>query len=140
MAVQTYQPAPNETLGEFVNLLFQRLFFTPNDLPLVLSTFENDVAADAAFEVNGNSFPTAGYLEAIKKFHATSIGKLTKIDDLAVSHFDAVARTGVVAQVTKFAVTSKADGSVEEQVAVTIVKVDEKDGKRILTSLVEAQA
>ncbi|KAJ7460884.1 hypothetical protein B0H11DRAFT_155915 [Mycena galericulata] len=138
MALQTYQPAPNETLGEFVDLLFQRLFFTPNDLPLALSTFENDVAADAA--VNGKTFSTAGFLEAIKAFHATFIGKLTKTDDLAVSPFDAAARTGVVAQVTKFAVTSKADGSVKEQVSVTIVKVEEKDGKRVLTSLVEAQA
>ncbi|KAJ7494268.1 hypothetical protein B0H11DRAFT_2190594 [Mycena galericulata] len=135
MAVQTYQPAPNETLGEFVDLLFQRLFFAPNDLPLVLSTFENDVAADAAFEV---SLPQ-GTWRPLKNFTLPRLEKLTKIDDLAVSHFDAAARTGVVAQVTKFAVTSKADGSVEEQVAVTIVKV-EKDGKRILTSLVEAQA
>ncbi|KAJ7494499.1 hypothetical protein B0H11DRAFT_939395 [Mycena galericulata] len=90
--------------------------------------------------MNGKTFSTAGFLEAIKAFHTTFIGKLTKTDDLAVSPFDAAARTGVVAQVTKFAVTSKADGSVKEQVSVTIVKVEEKDGKRILTSLVEAQA
>ncbi|KAJ7473631.1 hypothetical protein B0H11DRAFT_2236462 [Mycena galericulata] len=127
MAVQTYQPAPNETLGEFVDLLFKRLFFTLNDFLLVLSTFENDVATDVVIEVNGKSFPPGDFLEVIKEFHATSIGNLTKIDDLAMSPFDAAARTGV-------------DGSVKEQVSVTIVKVEEKDGKRIMTSLVEVQA
>ena len=50
MPTQTYQPSPTETLGEFVDLLFQRLFFNKVDMPLVLSTFENDVSADAVIK------------------------------------------------------------------------------------------
>jgi hypothetical protein len=50
MVVQTYQPASNETLGQFVNLLFQRLFFAHDAMPVVLSTYENDVAANATIE------------------------------------------------------------------------------------------
>jgi hypothetical protein len=50
MTTQTYQPAPNETLGQFVDLLFQRLFVNQNDMSLVLSTYENDVAPDAYIE------------------------------------------------------------------------------------------
>jgi hypothetical protein len=55
MTTQTYQPAPNETLGQFVDLLFQRLFFNQNDMPLVLSTYENDVAPDAYIEYDAIS-------------------------------------------------------------------------------------
>ncbi|KAJ7168405.1 hypothetical protein C8R43DRAFT_149852 [Mycena crocata] len=139
MATQTYQPAQNETLGEFVDLLFQRLFFNQDDMPLVLSTFANDVAVNATIDVNGKSLSTATFLEIIKDFHKTSLAKLTTIEDLAVAPLDEAARTGVVAQVSKFTVTNKADGKVKEQVSVTIVKVEEKEGRRVMTSLVETQ-
>ncbi|KAJ7131377.1 hypothetical protein C8R44DRAFT_871872 [Mycena epipterygia] len=140
MSNQTYQPAPNETLGEFVDLLFQRLVFQQSDMPLVFSTLENDIARDAVFDINGKNMSTAQYLEAIKDFHATSVAKLTKIEDLAVAPFDPAGRTGVVAQFSKFTVTSKTDGSVKNTVAVTVVKVEEKEGRRVMTSLVETQA
>ncbi|KAJ6546901.1 hypothetical protein B0H19DRAFT_1265882 [Mycena capillaripes] len=139
MPTQTYQPAPNETLGQFVDLLFQRLFFNQEDMPLVLSTFENDVAADALIEVNGTNFSPAAFLEVIKEFHTTSLATLTAIEDLVVVPLDSAARTGVVAQISKFTVTNKADAEVKEQVSVTVVKVEEKDGRRVMTSLVEAQ-
>jgi hypothetical protein len=52
---------------------------------------------------------------------------------------DPAARTGVVAQISKFTVTNKADGKVSERVSVTIVKVEEKEGRRVMSSLVEAE-
>ncbi|KAJ6606339.1 hypothetical protein DFH09DRAFT_1269335 [Mycena vulgaris] len=140
MSTQTYQPAPNETLGEFVDLLFQRLFFRGDDMPLILSTFENDVAPDALIDVNGTKMSAAKFLEIIKDFHATSRAELTTIEDLAVAPLDPAGRTGVVAQVTKLTVTLKKDSSVTKQVSVTIVKVEEKNGRRVMTSLVEVQA
>ncbi|KAJ6606335.1 hypothetical protein DFH09DRAFT_1353485 [Mycena vulgaris] len=140
MSTQTYQPAPNETLGKFVDLLFQRLFFRGDDMPLVLSTFENDVAPDARIDFNGTKIPAAQFLELIKDFHATSRAEPTTIEDLAVTPLDPAGRTGVVAQVTKLTITSKKDSSVTKPVSVTIVKVEEKNGRRIMTSLVEVQA
>ncbi|KAJ7684495.1 hypothetical protein DFH06DRAFT_1155828 [Mycena polygramma] len=139
MTTQTYQPAANETLSQFVDLLFKRLFFNQNDMPLVLSTWENDVASDAQIEVNGKHIPAAGFLEIIKQFHTTSFAKLTTLEDLVVVP-DLASRTGVVAQLSKFTVHNKADSKVSEQISVTIVKVGEKDGRRIMTGLVETQS
>ncbi|KAJ7802861.1 hypothetical protein B0H14DRAFT_2890573 [Mycena olivaceomarginata] len=119
MVVQTYQPASNETLGQFVDLLFQRLFFAHDAMPVVLSTYEND-------PVNGKHLSAAAFLEVTKGFHATSLAKLTTIEDLVV--------------ISKFTITNKADGKVSEHVSVTIVKVEEKEGRRVMSSLVETQA
>ncbi|KAJ7221661.1 hypothetical protein GGX14DRAFT_388796 [Mycena pura] len=138
MTTPTYQPAPNETLGEFVDLLFKRLFFIENDMALVTLTFENDVAADAEIAINGSSMPASAFLDILKDFHATAVAKLTKTEDLVVVPSDAGARSGVVAQHLTFTSTSKTDGKVAEHVSVLIVKVQEKEGKRVMTSLVEA--
>ncbi|KAK7035834.1 hypothetical protein R3P38DRAFT_2909272 [Favolaschia claudopus] len=139
MATRTYQPAPNETLGQFVDLLFQRLFFYRDDMPLVFPTWENDVLADVAIELNGKHLTPPAFFELIKNFHETSFGKLLSIEDLVVVPLDPAARTGVVSQISKFSVTNKADGKTTVNVSVTTVKVEEKDGRRIMTSLVEAQ-
>ncbi|KAJ7864039.1 hypothetical protein B0H13DRAFT_2281970 [Mycena leptocephala] len=139
MTTQTYQPAPNETLGQFADLLFQRLFFNQDDMPLVLSTYENDVAPDAYIDINGKNMTAAAFLEVTKEFHRTSLAKLTTIEDLVVVPLDPAARTGVVAQISKFTVTNKADGKVSEHKSVTIVKVGEKEGRRVMISLVETQ-
>jgi hypothetical protein len=61
------------------------------------------------------------------------------IEDLVVVPLDPAARTGVVAQISKFTITNKADGKVSESVSVTIVKVEEKEGRRVMSSLVEAE-
>ncbi|KAJ7484446.1 hypothetical protein FB451DRAFT_1232552 [Mycena latifolia] len=142
MSTSTYQPAPNETLGEFVDLLFQRLFFRDDNeinMPLVLSSFEHDVAHDALIDLNGKAMSAAQFLELIKEFHATSLAKLETIKDLAVVPLDPAGRAGVVAQVSTFRVTSKADAKVTEHVSATIVKVEERGGRRVMVSLVEAQ-
>ncbi|KAJ7253393.1 hypothetical protein B0H12DRAFT_1116980 [Mycena haematopus] len=140
MATQTYQPAPNETLSQFVDLLFQRVFFQ-EDIPLALSTYENDVAPTlrSSAPINGKNMSAAAFLEMIKGFHATSLAKLTILEDLVVVPLDPASRTGVVAQLSTFTITNKADGKVSEHKLVTIVKVEEKEGRRIMTSLLEAQ-
>ncbi|KAJ7253401.1 hypothetical protein B0H12DRAFT_1323697 [Mycena haematopus] len=138
MAIQTYQPAPNETIGQFVDLLFQRLFFQEG-MPLVLSTYENDIAADVSIELNGKKLTNAAFLDAVKEFQATTLAKLIMIEDLVVVPLDPASRTGVVAQISKFTLTNKADGKVSQHTSVTTVKVEEKEGRRIMTSLVEAQ-
>ncbi|KAJ7272974.1 hypothetical protein C8J57DRAFT_1467393 [Mycena rebaudengoi] len=138
MAKQTYQPTATETLGEFVDLLFQRLFFK-GDMPLALSTFENDVTADAVIDINGKNMTAAAFLELIKEFHASSVAKLKTIEDLAVVPADPAGRAGVVAQVSTFTTAPKADGKEKEHKSVTIVKVEEREGRRVMTMLAEVQ-
>jgi hypothetical protein len=82
---------------------------------------------------------TAELLETIKGFHATSLAKQTTIEDLVVVPLDPDVRTGVVAQISKFTVTNKADGKVVKHVSILIVKVVEKEGRRVVASLAEAQ-
>ncbi|KAJ7490708.1 hypothetical protein FB451DRAFT_1220843 [Mycena latifolia] len=139
MPVQTYQPKPDETIGEFADLLFQRLFFQSEDMALVDLTFEHDVAPDAQIIANGHSATPAQFLEGIKAFHKAGIAKLLTIKDLALVPYDPAAKTGIVAQLSTFSLKSKEDGSVKEHTSVALCKVEERNGKRVLTSVVEVQ-
>ncbi|KAJ7653529.1 hypothetical protein B0H17DRAFT_1147051 [Mycena rosella] len=80
---------------------------------------------------NGKSQTKEQVFEAIKNLHANSTVKLNSLQDLAVT-------PGVVAQVSKSTVTT--GGSAKEQTTVRIVKVEERGGKKIMTSLVMVQA
>jgi hypothetical protein len=81
----------------------------------------------------------ADFVEILKGFQATSVAKLVAIEDLATAPADPAGRTGVVAQVSTFTVTSKADGTAKEHKAVTTVKVEEREGRRVMTKLTEVQ-
>jgi hypothetical protein len=98
-----------------------------------------DFRLKSSVSINGQKVAPATYLESIKKFHTTSVAKLITIEDLSVSHADSTRRASVVAQLSKFTVTSKTDGKVVENKAVTIVKVEEREGRRVMTMLTEAQ-
>ncbi|KAJ7090402.1 hypothetical protein B0H15DRAFT_948890 [Mycena belliarum] len=139
MSTQTYQPAPDETIGQFADLVFQRLFFQSTDMALVDATFEHDVAPDASITANGKSMTPAEFLESIRGFHQIGVGKLLWIKDLAVVPYDPAGRTGIVAQHSMFSLTMKADGSVKEFTSVALCKVEERNGRRVLASVAEVQ-
>ncbi|KAJ7639914.1 hypothetical protein B0H17DRAFT_1339398 [Mycena rosella] len=80
---------------------------------------------------NGKSQTKEQVFEAIKNLHANSTMKLNSLQDLAVT-------PGIVAQVSKSTVTT--GGSAKEQTTVRIVKVEERGGKKVMTSLVMVQA
>ncbi|KAJ7676218.1 hypothetical protein B0H17DRAFT_1140077 [Mycena rosella] len=122
------------SLTEFVNGLFDRLFFG-GDKAAGIAAFENEIASDAVFDLNGKTASSTEFFEAIENFHGTSKVKLNSIQDLAVLPSGS---GGVVAQVSKFTVTT--GGSTKEQSTVRIVKVEERGGKKVMTSLVEVQA
>ncbi|KAJ7611629.1 hypothetical protein FB45DRAFT_940505 [Roridomyces roridus] len=125
-------PTDHESTGRFVDLLFEHIFFTADNMPLVLSTYENDVAADAEIEINGKKTTVAEFLDIIKQMHAGFIPKLTNVENLAE-------RPGVVARVLRFTLTSKVDGTISEYASATIVKVEERNGRRVLTGFVEVE-
>ncbi|KAJ7703522.1 hypothetical protein B0H17DRAFT_1040713 [Mycena rosella] len=115
---------------DFINGLFERLFFA-GDKAGGIAAFENEIASDAVFEFNGKPQTKEQVFEAIKNLHANSTVKLNSLQDLAVT-------PGVVAQVSKSTVTT--GGSAKEQTTVRIVKVEERGGKKVMTSLVMVQA
>ncbi|KAJ7460208.1 hypothetical protein FB451DRAFT_1563317 [Mycena latifolia] len=124
----------NETLGQFVSQLINRLFFQ-EDISLVISTFERDVAADAKINFNGKDMSSAQLLEAIKGWHETSVAKLTApMEHLAVVPLDPAGHTGVVAHVVKTKHTSKKDGTVLTQVSVANFKVEERGGRKVMVN------
>ncbi|KAJ7677260.1 hypothetical protein B0H17DRAFT_1139764 [Mycena rosella] len=122
------------SLSDFVNGLFDRLFFG-QDEAAGLAALENEVASDAVFDINGKTASRAQFLETIRGFHASGKVKLNTIQDLAVVPSGS---GGVVAQTSKFTVMS--GGGAKEQQSVRIVKVEERGGKKVMTSLVEVQA
>ncbi|KAJ7702784.1 hypothetical protein B0H17DRAFT_1327156 [Mycena rosella] len=122
------------SLTDFVNGLFERLFFG-GDKAAGIAAFENEIAADAVFDINGKTASRAEIFTIIENFHASGKVKLNSIEDLAVVPSGS---GGVVAQVSKFTVTS--GGGAKEQTSVRIVKIEERGGKKVMTSLVEVQA
>ncbi|KAJ7504771.1 hypothetical protein B0H11DRAFT_1980734 [Mycena galericulata] len=135
MSTPSYQPAADETIAQFAELLFNRLFFQ-SDVALVSSTWAQDIAEDVFININGTTVPGPKFLELVKGFHATCVAKLEKHEDLVVTPHEN-GRTGTVSFSAKLVVHHK-DGKVVDQSSVAIVQVGEKDGKRILLSLVEA--
>ncbi|KAJ7687277.1 hypothetical protein B0H17DRAFT_1070460 [Mycena rosella] len=122
------------SLTDFVNVLFERLFYG-GDKAAGLAAFENDIAADAVFDMNGKTSSRAEIFTIIENFHANYKLKLNSVEDLAVVPSGS---GGVIAQLCKVTVTS--GGGVEEQKLVRIVKIEERGGKKVMTSLVEVRA
>ncbi|KAJ7658045.1 hypothetical protein B0H17DRAFT_1185724 [Mycena rosella] len=129
------------SLTEFVNGLFDRLFFG-GDKAAGIAAFENEIASDAVFEwVEHDVAPQRqnrvqhGVLRGHRELprHQQS-----EIEQHPGSGVLPSGSGGVVAQVSKFTVTT--GGSTKEQSTVRIVKVEERGGKKVMTSLVEVQA
>ncbi|KAJ7619518.1 hypothetical protein FB45DRAFT_160639 [Roridomyces roridus] len=136
MSPASHQPAANETIDDFVSLLFQRLIYQDN-LEVVEASWAQDVAEDVYISINGTILLGAKYLELVKGFHATAAAKLQKKEMLVVAPGkDDGGRTGTVSSSAQVLVMHK-DGKVVDQSSVLIVQVGEKDGRRIMTSLVE---
>ncbi|KAJ7682536.1 hypothetical protein DFH06DRAFT_1161430 [Mycena polygramma] len=134
---ESSQPASDETIAQFVSRVFDRLFFQ-SDLALVNATWAQDIAEDVFISINGTVIPAPKFLELIQGFHANCVGKLEKHQDLVVAPQNN-GRTGSVAYSAKLVVYHK-DGKIVDQSSVAIVQVGEKDGKRIVMSLVETTA
>lgn len=71
------------------------------------------------------------------QFRGTQHAALVSSKDLTFAPLDADGRTGVVAQVSRYTTTGKEDGEVVPQTATTLVKVEERDARRVVTSLFE---
>ncbi|KAJ7460282.1 hypothetical protein FB451DRAFT_1270889 [Mycena latifolia] len=129
----------NQTPSQFVSELFERLLFQ-GDGSQVVSIFEKDIAADARININGQGLSPAQFLDSLKEFHNTTVAKLTApMEDLAVVPLDAAGHSAVLGRVVKTKHTNKTDGKVFNQVGVTIIKVEEKGGRNVVTTWASVQ-
>ncbi|KAJ7458862.1 hypothetical protein FB451DRAFT_1372081 [Mycena latifolia] len=126
------------TPDQFVAQLFERVFFQ-DDATLAISTFETDVAADAKINYCGKDISAAEFLAAIKVYHSTAVSRPTAPQEaLAVTPLGSSGKAGVVAHLVKTKHTTTATGAAQTQVSVAIIKVEERGGKQVITSWVEA--
>ncbi|KAJ7458859.1 hypothetical protein FB451DRAFT_1406043 [Mycena latifolia] len=121
--------------GHFVNQLYEGLFFEGE--AKAISTYEADVAPDAKIQFNGSHLSAAQFLDAIKTYHTTASSKLAAPqENLAITPLGG--GSAVVAHVVKTKYTPKGE-SAQNQVSVSIIKVEEKGGRHVVTNWVETQ-
>ncbi|KAJ7448966.1 hypothetical protein FB451DRAFT_1187471 [Mycena latifolia] len=122
--------------AQFTTQLFESIFFQ-KDAAKAISTFEADVAPDAKITFNGTDLSAAQFLEAIKGYHSTGFATLTSPQEtLAVTPLEGNA--AVVALIVRAKHTLNA-GTTQNMVSVSIIKIEEKGGKQVVTSWVENQ-
>lgn len=74
-----------------------------------------------------------------EQFRSTFVASVTEIKDLNILTTNDAGSTGVVAQWTSYVTKGKDDGKDIKQSATTVVRVEEIDGKHVVTGLWEAQ-
>ncbi|KAL8292306.1 hypothetical protein RQP46_001772 [Phenoliferia psychrophenolica] len=121
----------------FVDDFFHRILYQPDDA-VAAEALSLDLSEDARININGTDLTAAAFSSMIKnQFRGTQIGALISSKDLNTSPLDPYGKTGAVAQTSQYTTTGKEDGKVVPQTATTLVKVEERNGKRIVTSLFE---
>nr|XP_019005769.1 uncharacterized protein I203_01084 [Kwoniella mangroviensis CBS 8507]OCF69230.1 hypothetical protein I203_01084 [Kwoniella mangroviensis CBS 8507] len=123
----------------FVDSFFARTLFQPDD-DLAATVLSAELAPDAAININGNHLTAETFIGLItSQFRGAFSASVTSIQDLNVVPTNETKTSGIVGQYSKYETRGKADGKVLKQSATTIVKVDERDGKKLITSIWEAQ-
>ncbi|KAJ7460149.1 hypothetical protein FB451DRAFT_1405388 [Mycena latifolia] len=90
--------------------------------------------------INGQGMSPAQFLDSIKEFHNIAVAKLTApMEDRAGVPLDTAGHSAVLSRVVKTKHTSKTDGKVFNQVGVTIIKVEEKARKKVVTTWASVQ-
>ncbi|OCF44419.1 hypothetical protein I317_01679 [Kwoniella heveanensis CBS 569] len=130
---------PRPAVADFVDSFFIRTLFQ-DDEALAVKTLEEELAPDAAININGNTLDAQTFKTVItSQFRPTHTASIVEIKDLNIVPHGPTEGTGTVAQFTRYETVGKADGAVLKQSATTIVQVGERDGKRVITAIWEAQ-
>ena len=90
--------------------------------------------------VNGNPIPASTFIAITSQYRSATTGTILSIQDLNVVPVDESGRTGIVAQLTTYETTDKASGVKTKAVATTIVAVKEREGRRVIAGIWEAQS
>ncbi|OCF34174.1 hypothetical protein I316_04124 [Kwoniella heveanensis BCC8398] len=130
---------PRPAVADFVDSFFIKTLFQ-DDEALAVKTLEEELAPDAAININGNTLDAQIFKTVITaQFRPTHAASIVEIKDLNIVPHGPTEGTGTVAQFTRYETVGKADGAVLKQSATTIVQVGERDGKRVITAIWEAQ-
>nr|XP_019047905.1 hypothetical protein I302_04525 [Kwoniella bestiolae CBS 10118]OCF26835.1 hypothetical protein I302_04525 [Kwoniella bestiolae CBS 10118] len=126
-------------VANFVDSFFSRTLFQPDD-GLASSVLSAELALDAAININGNELTAEIFIGLITtQFRGAFSASVISIQDLNIVPANEAKTTGIVGQFSKYETKGKEDGKVLKQSATTIVKVDERDGKMLITAIWEAQ-
>ncbi|WVQ94818.1 hypothetical protein IAU59_001901 [Kwoniella sp. CBS 9459] len=128
-------------VADFVDSFFIRTLFQ-DDGALAVKTLEEELAPDAVINLNGNQLDAQTFKTIITaQFRPTHTASIIEIKDLNIvpNGPSESSGTGTVAQFTKYETVGRADGAVLKQSATTIVQVGERDGKKVITAIWEAQ-
>ncbi|EJT99853.1 hypothetical protein DACRYDRAFT_109279 [Dacryopinax primogenitus] len=124
-------------LDVWVDNLFGEIWFQPDD-EKAFAAFEAALSEDIRIEfVNGAVLPRSVYLGFVKSYRKESFGTDLGNPSLSMNINDADKQTGTVAQFGKFSTKNKATGKETLSTAATIIEVEFRDGKRVMTSLTE---
>ncbi|KAL2435551.1 hypothetical protein ABEF95_003962 [Exophiala dermatitidis] len=130
---------PRPAVADFVDSFFTRALFQPDD-QLAASALATELAPDANISINGTFFTTTEFVALITiQFRAAFVASIVEIKDLNIVTTNNSGSTGVVGQWTSYVTEGKADGEKLRQSATTIVKVEEREGKNVITGIWEAQ-
>ncbi|KAF1814420.1 hypothetical protein P152DRAFT_456674 [Eremomyces bilateralis CBS 781.70] len=126
-------------VADFVDSFFTRTLFQADDI-LAASVLATELAADANININGTPLTSSEFVTLITtQFRSAFTAAIVKIKDLNIVTRNDSGSTGVVGQWTAYVTKGKEDGKELKQSATTIVKVEERDGKPIVTGIWEAQ-
>lgn len=89
-------------------------------------------------KINGQIFTSTEFIAMITAtLRPTFLSSIVEIKDLNIHTTNDSGSTGVVAQWTSYVNKAKADGKETVQSATTIVKVEEREGRTIVTGIWE---
>ncbi|WWC73364.1 uncharacterized protein I206_107331 [Kwoniella pini CBS 10737] len=130
---------PKPSVAEFVDAFFTRTLFQDDDV-VASSVLASELSPDAVINMNGNDLTTESFINLINtQFRPAFSAKVLEIRDLNIVTTNTEGTTGVVAQYTRYETSGKSDNTILKQSATTIVAVEERDGKRSITRIWEAQ-
>ncbi|RVX68742.1 hypothetical protein B0A52_07628 [Exophiala mesophila] len=130
---------PRPTVAAFVDSFFTQSLFQRDD-DLAASVLATELASDAIININGNTLTATDFVNIItSKFRGAFLASITEIKDLNIVTTNGSGSTGVVGQWTSYVTQGKSDGKELKQSATTIVKVEERQGRQIVTAIWEAQ-
>jgi len=93
-----------------------------------------------SIKINGTLLTTSEFVTLITtQFRSAFFASIVEIKDLNIMTTNDSGSTGVVGQWTAYVAKGKEDGKELKQSATTIVKVEEREGKNVVTGLWEAQ-
>ncbi|KAI1616431.1 hypothetical protein EDD36DRAFT_135012 [Exophiala viscosa] len=146
-------------VADFVDSFFTNTLFQADD-KLAASVLATELASDAnivvrcllppltqfpcsdylSIKINGTSLTGSDFVNLITtQFRSAFSASIVEIKDLNIATTNDSGSTGVVGQWTAYVTKGKEDGKEIKQSATTIVKVEERDGKNVVTGLWEAQ-